>query len=143
MLCHHISFHLLEDLGRPSPTVMVRVFPPGLSWDRSPCPLWNTTTLVPPPPQPSFFTLNSNLSQKRCVCSLGVGEFLCRHTVSEFILLPVIEADGQFFLCYVLVAFREHAEKFCFKVGFQQAVILGLMQDEEIILSCTEGNKHI
>lgn len=56
-----ISFNLLEDLGRPSPTVMVRVFPPGLSWARSPCPLWKATTLEPPPPQPSFFTLNSSL----------------------------------------------------------------------------------
>lgn len=57
-----ISFNLLEDLGRPSPIVMVRVFPPGLSWAMSPCPLWNTTTREPPPPQPSFFTLNSSLS---------------------------------------------------------------------------------
>lgn len=57
--------------------------------------------------------------------------------------LPVIEADGQFFLSYVLVAFTEHAEKFCLKVGLQQTVVLGLMQDEEIILSCTEENKHV
>lgn len=70
-----------------------------------------------------------------------VGFFLCRHGLGVFIPLPVVEADGQFFLRYLLVAFREQAEKLCLKVGLQQTVILGFMQDEEIILSCTEENK--
>lgn len=60
-----ISVDLLEFLGKPSPMVMLRLFPPGLSCARSPWPLWKATTLEPPPPQPSFFTLNSSLEGKQ------------------------------------------------------------------------------
>lgn len=45
--------------------VTLRLFPPGLSCARSPWPLWKATTREPPPPQPSFFTLNSSLGGKQ------------------------------------------------------------------------------
>lgn len=55
--------------------------------------------------------------------------------------LPVSEGDCQFSLGHVLVAFRKQAEELGLKVRLQQTVVLGLMQDEEIILSRTEGRK--
>lgn len=51
---------------------------------------------------------------------------------------PVSEGYRQFSLGHILVAFREQTEELCLKVGLQQTVVLGLVQDEEIILSCTE-----
>lgn len=53
--------HVLDVFGSPSPNEIVRVFPPGLMTAKSLCPLWKTTTRMPPPPQPSFFTRNSSL----------------------------------------------------------------------------------
>lgn len=133
------SFDSLDDLGRPSPIVMVRVFPPGLSWARSPWPLWKATTLAPPPPQPSFFTLNSSLRPKKSVGGLWVWEHQCKHNVSEreykcVVLSPVSEGDCQFSLGHLLVAFREQAEELGLEVGLQQAVVLRLVQDEKVVL---------
>lgn len=55
-------------------------------------------------------------------------------------MLPVSEGDRQFSFGHFLVAFRKQTEELCLKVGLQQAVILGLVEDEEIILSRTETN---
>lgn len=83
----NIYFDLLEDLGRPSPIIIVRVFPPGLSWAISPWPLWKTTILEPPPPQPSFFTLNSSLKNRR---GLSEAMLFLLPWVSEHFVLPYL-----------------------------------------------------
>lgn len=135
-------FNLLEDLGRPSPIVTDRVFPPGLSWATSPGPFWNTTILVPPPPQPSFFTLNSSLKQEEPALVTPA----CFSHASKgcvFLYRPVTEGDCQFSFCHFLVAFGKQTEELCLKVGFQQTVILGFVEDEEIILSRTKKEKKI
>lgn len=126
LYCVIIHFNLLEDLGRPSPTVTLRVFPPGLSWARSPWPLWNTTTLEPPPPQPSFFTLNSSLTGNKA--SWQFTQCFYADTVkSVSVLVPVSEGDRQFSLGHFLVALGEQAEELRLKGGLQQTVVLGLM----------------
>lgn len=121
---------------------MARVFPPGLSSARSPCPLWKTTTLQPPPPQPSFFTLNSSLEWQKSttvVHAQASVQIQTRSGECGGAGLPVHERDHQFLLGNVLKAFGQQTEELCLKVGLQQAVVLGLVQDEKIILSCTKG----
>lgn len=56
--------------------------------------------------------------------------------------LPVGEGERQFSLGHLLIAFTEQAEELGLKVGLQQAVILGLMQDEEIILPRTKDKSR-
>ena len=139
LLRYHF-FNSLEDLGRPSPTVMLRVLPPGLSWARSPWPLWNTTTLAPPPPQPSFFTLNSSLRAREVSQRLSAHARVSAQVQSAWagrFPSPVIEGDCQFSLGHLLIAFGEQAEELRLKGGLQQAVVIGLMEDEEIILPRT------
>ena len=59
-----------------------------------------------------------------------------------FVPLPVIKGDCQFPLGHVLVAFTEQADELGLKVGLQEAVVLGFVQDEEIVLSRTEGKRN-
>lgn len=61
-------------------------------------------------------------------------------SVCESDCLPVSERDCQFPLGHFLVAFREQAEELGLKVGLQQAVVLRLVQDEKVILSCAAEN---
>lgn len=56
---------------------------------------------------------------------------------------PVAEGDGQLSLGHVLVAFGEQAEELRFKGGLQQTVILGLVKDEEVVLSGAVGSKWV
>lgn len=121
--------------------VTLRLFPPGLSCARSPWPLWNATTLEPPPPQPSFFTLNSSLKGKQRQCRHPLKEVNTLMWVCSF-FLPVIEGDCQFSLQHFLIAFGEQAEELCLEGGLQEAVVLGLMKDEKVILSCTAHNTY-
>ena len=52
--------------GRPGPIVTLRVLPDGLTMDTSLWPvLLNCSCLVPPPPNPSFFTVNVRLWRER------------------------------------------------------------------------------
>lgn len=53
----------------------------------------------------------------------------------EFV--PVGEGDGQFPLGHILVSFGQKAEELCLEVGFEQAVVLSLVQNKKIILSRT------
>lgn len=56
---------LLEVLGNPGPTLTLRTLPLGLRISRSPeSARKNFNCLVPPPPHPSFFILNSRLEKK-------------------------------------------------------------------------------
>lgn len=146
------SCYSLDVLGRPSPTVMVRVFPAGLISARFPCPLWNTTTRVPPPPQPSFFTRNSSLQRAttaddftRCfypklIQSTKPRSQTARISLSSMcVVLPVTEGERQLVLGHLFIALTEQAEELSLEVGLQQTVILSLMHNEEIILSHTTG----
>lgn len=72
----------------------------------------------------------------------GLSYYADMVCVSVQLPLPVSEGDCQFSLGDVLEAFREQAEELRLKVGLQQTVILGLMEDEEIILSRTEGKNR-
>lgn len=70
-----------------------------------------------------------------CMC-----DFRCKSVrESARLPLPVSEGDCQFSLGHVLVAFQEQAEELRLEVGLQQTVVLGLVEDEEVILSCTKG----
>ena len=52
---------------------------------------------------------------------------------------PVSEGQRQSALDVLLVALAEQAQELRLEVGLQQAVVLGLMQHEEVILSGAAG----
>jgi len=43
--------------GNPAPIAMIKDFPETFNWAASPAPFEKTSCRVPPPPQPSFFTV--------------------------------------------------------------------------------------
>lgn len=56
---------LRVSLGRPGPMLTVKIFPEILQTAWESWPFMILTCLVPPPPNPSFFTLNSSLQLKK------------------------------------------------------------------------------
>lgn len=59
-----IGIYVLEFAGSPGPMETTSTFPEGFIVGLSPIPCSNLTVRSPPPPQPSFFTLNSVLKIK-------------------------------------------------------------------------------
>lgn len=60
----HQSGVLRVSFGKPGPMEMLSVFPDGFKKGKSPLPGLKDSNLVPPPPQPSFFTVNVILQIK-------------------------------------------------------------------------------
>lgn len=52
---------------------------------------------------------------------------------------PVAERQWKFAFGVFFVALAQQAEKLRLKRGFQKAVVLSFMKDEEVILSCAGG----
>lgn len=53
------------------------------------------------------------------------------------VCVPVIERQCEFALGLFLIALTQQAQKLGLKQGLQQAVVLSLVQDEEVVLPRT------
>lgn len=87
--------------------------------------------------------LHPELQPKRKTCvSVAVFEKVNQRMWVCRFFLPVIEGDWQFSLQHFLIALGQQAEELRLEGGLQEAVILGLVQDEKVILPRTAHNKY-
>lgn len=57
------------------------------------------------------------------------------------VCVPVIEGQCELVLGLLLIAFAQQAQKLGLKQGLQQAVVLSLVQDEEVVLPGAGANQ--